>query len=121
MNRNSFFPEEITIEHLRFFYQAILSVLPGHIYWKDREGRYLGCNQLQAEFHGLTRENIIGKTEFDLLPPEQAKTIIAIDESIMKNGETKTLEEKITLNGEPRIFLSKKVPLKMMRVTSWAY
>lgn len=49
---------------------ALFSAL-GDVYFfmKDREGRFIGANQLQLEKLGLKREaELIGKTDFDFFP-----------------------------------------------------
>ena len=54
----------------------LMAVLPGHVYWKDKEGKYLGCNDLQAKTLGLvSRDDIIGKTDFDLVSEDEASMI----------------------------------------------
>ena len=49
------------------FFKKIIDLLPGHIYWKDLQFRYLGCNSQQAMSLGLrTPQEIVGKTDYDL-------------------------------------------------------
>ncbi len=44
-----------------------LDSIPQAVFWKDREGVYLGCNHVFAVAAGLGRpESIVGKTDFDL-------------------------------------------------------
>src|SRR5580658_2427246 len=47
--------------------KEIIAVLPGNIFWKDREGRYLGCNNNIAKICNLTSpDDIIGKSDQDI-------------------------------------------------------
>ena len=39
---------------------SIIKSLPGSIYWKDKAGKYLGCNDTMLEMAGM--KSIIGKT-----------------------------------------------------------
>ncbi len=49
------------------FIIELLKRLPVHVFWKDREGEYLGCNDLFAHNLGLASvEAVIGKTDYDL-------------------------------------------------------
>lgn len=98
---------EKTLEH-------ILSLLPGHVYWKDREGKYLGCNELQAKAAGYDNINdFLGKTDFDDLSPEDAQKIRAADAEVMQSGQTITIEETVNLPcGETRTYLSQKSPFR---------
>ncbi|MDR3031418.1 MAG: tRNA-dependent cyclodipeptide synthase, partial [Holosporales bacterium] len=45
------------------YIKNILNQVSGSIYWKNRDGTYLGCNQKEAELVGLSSpEDLIGKT-----------------------------------------------------------
>lgn len=109
-------------ESIRDYLENIISLLPGHIFWKDLNCRFVGCNTLQAQVAGLkSRDEIVGKSAYDIInknQPEserrkQAFAIDAVDKEIMRTGQTKIIEEPlIDQNGEERIFLSQKVPLK---------
>ena len=52
---------------------ALLDAIPYPVFYKDRDGRFLGCNRAFESCRNLTREELIGKTVFDLLPPEEAR------------------------------------------------
>lgn len=44
--------------------EELIHELPGSIYWKDKDGRYLGCSQYVADLANLESPNdIIGKTD----------------------------------------------------------
>jgi len=94
--------------------QQIIAHAPGHVYWKDRSGVYLGCNDLQAVNFGLKKgSEVVGKTDFDLF----ANKVIAQgfrenDMLVMDTGESVTAEEVARINDRPAIMLSHKVPLK---------
>jgi two-component system aerobic respiration control sensor histidine kinase ArcB len=90
--------------------EGLLASTPGHIYWKNRNGVFLGCNNEQALFFGFKDQGeIVGKTNFDLVDYDAALKISEADNKVVKTGETQIVEE--ILHG-PRYFLSKKMPLK---------
>lgn len=92
--------------------KQILTYLPGHVYWKDKEGRYLGCNLSQANDLNLTTcDDIIGKTDYDLSSKDKADLFKVIDTEVLTEGKTIDTEEEIIKNGQSRIVLSKKTPL----------
>lgn len=101
--------------------EEIVAVLPGHVYWKDRNCILQGCNNEQAADVGLaSRLDIVGKTAYDILwqgqseedKKQQAAITNSIDDDIMNTNEAKTLEEFVMLpDGEMAYYLSKKVPL----------
>ncbi len=46
---------------------SLVSAMPGYIYWKSRDGSYLGCNGPFAKLAGLDRPSqILGKSETDM-------------------------------------------------------
>jgi PAS domain-containing protein len=56
------------------YLENIVDNFPGHIYWKDLKGKYLGCNKRVAENAGFSSVNdLIGKTDFDLWPQVMAE------------------------------------------------
>ena len=48
--------------------QNMMEYVPAaHIYWKDKDGKYLGCNKTQAKSLGFTTSlGLIGRTDFEL-------------------------------------------------------
>ncbi|MDO8953287.1 MAG: PAS domain-containing sensor histidine kinase [Gammaproteobacteria bacterium] len=89
--------------------ENIVSLLPGNIYWKDKEGYFRGCNENHAKVLGLASpQDIIGLTLKDLLP-EQAGLIEATENLVLETALETTIEEP-GKNGT--IYLSKKAPLK---------
>jgi PAS domain S-box-containing protein len=96
--------------------KKILDVIPGHVYWKDLEGTFLGCNKRQAENYGFKDEaKIIGKKDRDFLKEEVAKEIRANDKKIISTGSEEIVEEDTyILQDNKRIkktFLSHKMPM----------
>jgi len=50
------------------FSESLLQTMTVPVFYKNTEGRYTGCNSAFAEFIGKTKEEIIGKTVFDISP-----------------------------------------------------
>ncbi|MBX3306056.1 MAG: PAS domain S-box protein [Nitrospira sp.] len=73
--------------------QSMLDHSPNLIFMKDLQGRYLDANtQFQQTFH-LTRQDIIGKTDHDIFPLEQAATYRANDLKVIAAGRSLQFEE----------------------------
>jgi len=68
-----------------FFLEQLIDAIPSPIFYKDRDGRYLGCNRAYAKLAGKKREELIGKTAYDVWPKDSADKIQAIDEKLLKN------------------------------------
>jgi PAS domain S-box-containing protein len=78
---------------------------------KDIEGHYTMMNSFGAQLLGKAKENIIGKSDMELFPPDTAQTLIDNDLSVIKSETTKTKEEKFQFNGNKHVYLTTKVPL----------
>src|SRR3990167_4860207 len=97
--------------------ENIIAMMPEHVYWIDKEGKYLGCNDIQAKSAGLRfREEIVGLANKDLpwnsrqgaLPEEIDK----INQQVMITKKPSILEEPAILaDGSKAVFISSKVPL----------
>ncbi len=98
---------ELTLEH-------IIAHMPNHVYWKNIDGIYLGCNDKQAKSLGLkSGRYVIGKTDFDLpWKQEDAEAFRENDLEVIKTGKVITREEKAIVDNKDAIVLSQKVPLK---------
>jgi two-component system cell cycle sensor histidine kinase/response regulator CckA len=54
------------------FLQQLLDSIPIPVYYKDTDGLYLGCNSAFETFIGLSRNDIVGKTVYELTPKDRA-------------------------------------------------
>lgn len=93
--------------------EHVIATMPGHVYWKDANGIYLGCNDAQAKSLGFNSgKDIVGKTDKDLPWAEEADFLAEVDQHVMATAEIYIIEEPVTLpDGHEAIFLSQKVPL----------
>ncbi|MDX2244769.1 MAG: PAS domain S-box protein, partial [Leptolyngbyaceae cyanobacterium bins.302] len=84
--------------------QLVFDTLPQRVFWKDKEGYYLGCNKLFAEDAGLrSPEEVIGKTDFDLSWHDLAVLYQAEDQNIMQNNLKKLNIEECKPHDDGRI------------------
>lgn len=94
--------------------EEIISQLPGHVYWKDKNCVFLGSNTNNWKDFGLkSLQEYIGKTDYDIFPKKEAEQLRKIDKEVMRTGKPKIVEELLTnANGEKCLYLSHKIPLK---------
>ncbi len=91
--------------HCDISLEDIVAHLPGHVYWKDKNGVILGCNIQQAKDAGFdSPEEIIGKTDHEMPWRGRADEICRNDQRVIETGEAQTVEEFE--------YLSRKVPLR---------
>ncbi len=81
---------------------------------KDRDGVLLAANRHLVGLYGFrTEEELIGHTDFDLLPGRLAEKYRADDLAIMESGEPVTNLVELFLNrqGIPSWFTTSKIPI----------
>jgi PAS domain S-box-containing protein len=85
---------------------------PVVIFLKDIDGRYVTVNKrCEGNMH-RRREEVIGKTTFDLLPPDLAESFHRIDRQVIESGAPIETEDKFLLAGEWHVFLAAKFPVR---------
>lgn len=82
---------EVAVQHNRNMLAYILNSIPQTVFWKDRNGVYMGCNDVFARAVGLASpDEIVGKTDFDLpWPKHEAESYIADDKEVMESVRPK--------------------------------
>jgi PAS domain S-box-containing protein len=87
---------------------AVFDATPDSISAKDRAGRYVLVNAAGARLLGHTVPEVLGHTDAELLAPAAAGARDAQREAILASGETLTVEEPVTVDGEARVYLATK-------------
>jgi rsbT co-antagonist protein RsbR len=93
--------------------QAVIDTFDDLIFFKNREHRWTGCNDAFCRLLGLRREQVIGHSDADYFPPEQAEVFLQIDSQVMETGEPIANEEQITTSdGSVHTIYTRKYPLR---------
>ncbi|MEP6500482.1 PAS domain-containing sensor histidine kinase [Microcoleus vaginatus] len=87
---------------------AVINSTPAALFVKDIQGRYLMLNAAGASIIGKSVDDIIGRDDSELFPPEIAGNIRKTDRPIMTAGKTQAIEEELPVKGNLRTFLSTK-------------
>jgi PAS domain S-box-containing protein len=77
------------------FLNTLLNAIPIPVFYKDRDGRYLGFNRAYETFFGATRNQLIGKTVFDISPRELAESYRAKDIELFESGGVQQYESQV--------------------------
>jgi two-component system sensor histidine kinase/response regulator len=92
--------------------RTLVDSIQSVVFMKDAQGRHLLVNDKYEEATGISKTDIIGKTDFDVFPPEVATAIAEQDRQVMQACKPVTFEEQVPdLQGELRYYLTTKVPL----------
>ncbi len=81
------------------FTETLLKAEPIAVFFKDAGGRYLGCNEAFSKILGVTPEEIVGKTVFDLWPADLAEVYFRQDNALLANPCHQTYEFKVRKAG----------------------
>ena len=105
----------IGIENRNKMLEIIVDNLPIPIFYKDKYGVYLYCNEAFDELIELDRDNIIGKKDYDLnIDEERVK--------MYKDADNKVIKHKVTTVDE--LYVERKSGDKYIEITKvplWDY
>ncbi|MEW6494585.1 MAG: GAF domain-containing protein [Cyanobacteriota bacterium] len=91
------------------FLNHILDVIPDPVFVKDEQHRWIAFNQAFCQFIGYSKEQLLGKSDYDLFPPEEAKVFWQKDDLVFSTGVENDNEEHITdSQGNIHILSTKK-------------
>ena len=86
---------EQTLASLLSFEQQLLDSIPVPIFIKNKEYTYTGCNKSFEDFLGRDRQEIIGKTTFDIAPTKLARVYHEKDTELMNTPGVQIYEFEV--------------------------
>ncbi len=89
--------------------QSFLDAMTDLAYVKDAEFRYTMINRANCAYFGLSESEILGKTDFDLMPEPQARACRDSDERALREGRIVVTTETV---GDQE-FESRKFPVQL--------
>jgi len=93
--------------------QNIFDSIPAMIVYKDRENRFLRVNQALCDVLGMSREELEGRSVFDVFPRKQAEAFWADDKEVMASGEPKNnIIEAMDIKGKTLWVRTDKIPYR---------
>lgn len=103
---------EEELQKNRTFLYDIIENNGALIYVKDNEGVYQLVNRKWEETTGLKKEEVIGRRDRDVFPPEIGERYRNADLEVMHYGGVKECEEILETDTGNRYFISIKFPMK---------
>ena len=102
-------PAEAAGDEPASFVRQLIDTIPSPVFYKDRDGRYLGANRAFEHFTGCSIDTLLGRTVLDLYHPELAQRYAAADAELLANPGTQTYEAEVeTADGSRRAVLFNK-------------
>jgi PAS domain S-box-containing protein len=101
------------IDHANGFLDAIIENIPDMVFVKDADKlAFTRFNRAGEELLGLTRDKLLGKTDYDFFPPEEAMHFQGMDRETLRNKVLVDIaEEPIHTAHGKRWLHTKKVPI----------
>ncbi|RMF66736.1 MAG: response regulator [Cyanobacteria bacterium J069] len=100
------------LEENRQFLDRLLNSIPNPIFVKDQNHRWIYLNDAFCDLIGRSREELLGRSDYDFLPAEEADVLWKYDDLVMMTGTVHANEERITsLDGRSRLISTQKVSL----------
>ena len=91
---------------------ATIECSPGAVVIRDFDGRNLIANKTFGEWYNFDRDEIIGKTTFDYLPPAISDEVVAQEREVMETRKIVVAERRVTFpDGVTRDVFSQKFPI----------
>ena len=82
------------------YLRTLIDMLPMWTWFKDTQNHYLAINQAAAQASGLTVEEMLGKSDLDVLPAEVARLHQLDDTEVMTSRQRKVSEEVLSRGNE---------------------
>ncbi|MBF8982520.1 PAS domain S-box protein [Lutibacter sp. B2] len=94
--------EEKLKEQIKFK-KVLMETIPSAMFYKNKEGKYIGCNKAYAELLGVEKSKIINCVVKEVFDPYHGSIYEKIDRRLIKSGGIQRYEEKIpNKNGHTR-------------------
>ena len=95
--------EELRATEVRL--QQFMEMAPLATYVKNRQGQYVEVNPAVLALFGRSKQEVVGKTDLEVLPREAAEVLRAGDRMVLNQGTQVSYDAELRLRGS-RLFLS---------------
>ena len=100
---------EAELQDSKDYLNKIINSISDPIFVKDSEHRLVLVNDAECILAGRSREELIGKTDYDFFPKEQVDIFWQKDDEVLETGRENINEEEITdALGNKRVIVTKK-------------
>jgi len=107
--------KHLALEEERQILRALINNVPDLMFVKDAQSRFVVANAQTARSMRVSTPNeLLGKTDFDFLPPEIARNFYEDDQEVLRSGNPLYNREELCLdeNGNEIQVLTTKVPIR---------
>ncbi len=105
---------ELELQSSRTMIESIMANMPSLVCIKDIHGKYTYVNDNALRTFNISREQVIGKTNREILSPDLSLTLDSleyVDQQVISTQKSVQTELELVQNGIPRTYLYVKFPL----------
>ncbi len=86
---------EAALQEQLDFLQVLIDTIPAPVFYKNVQGLYIGCNKAFEEALALNKEQILGKSVYDLAPHDLAEQYHEADIALFTQGGVQSYEHSV--------------------------
>ncbi len=105
---------EEELHRSRSFLDSVIENIPNMVFVKDAEElRFVRFNRAGEELLGYSRDDLVGKNDFDFFPPAEARFFVEKDREVLERGQLLDIacEPVQTRHQGERILHTRKIPI----------
>lgn len=103
---------QVLIQEQHALIQSMLRAMPAMVVLKDVQGKYLEANEAFLDFLGHAKEDVIGKTDSQVLLPGEAEVCREEHGQVVRTGDSLRLDKYLTGCRSGAWFTASKVPVR---------
>lgn len=105
---------EEEVSHAEAFLESVVENIPNMVFVKEAEDlRFVRFNRAGEELLGYSRDDLVGRNDYDFFPREEADSFTSRDREVLEGGGVVDIEEEPIETKEKglRILHTKKIPI----------
>ncbi|MFO8021086.1 MAG: PAS domain S-box protein, partial [Perlabentimonas sp.] len=104
--------QEQELKEQKDFLETLMQTIPNPVFYKDTEGKYIGCNKAFEDFVGCSKDDIIGQTVYDMGAHPVTDKYFEKDKELLRNSGNQHYEWTVrNKDGKTRDVLFDKASL----------
>jgi PAS domain S-box-containing protein len=103
--------QEEKIQRMSRRFETVLETMSAAVFLKDTDGQYLLMNQACRELFDVSKREVVGLTDDDILPPAVAEKARSDDRRVTEDGDVIEIEETVPTDAGNNVRLTRKSPV----------
>lgn len=96
---------ENQLHHTLHLLNSVIDNIENLIFYKDLNYRYMGCNRAFEVFYGHSRKELVGRDDFEFMPPEAAAHFRELDRLVIEERQSVVNPQWVEYPDGRKVFL----------------